>query len=471
MSGLPSGGVRSTPGGYAIMVTLADLRARNIQPSWQEAVAVVQELVQTVTSTGAGLPDLEHVALIPNGDVVVLPGSFPPEEPVLHAARMLQGLVDGSPTPPELAQFIERNVSVPAQSATLADFARNLSFYERPGRRADVERLVARVVAIAQNTRAEEELRRLKERTLENDDRRLEQTVFSDTVAMTGRRRPTFMALAGIAAVVLLVVGGWWWWQRARAPQAPGAAPPAVAQNATAVPPSAATNEALGGQNATAAPGATSAADATATGPSTGSSPAAPGGAKVDAPAASPGPQPSLLDQAAATVKSAVDKVMGTPEAPKPMAAAPAPPPPAPPKKKPTPRKAPQPVAQEVPAVAVATPPSAPPARREPPTPVVLAAPPVDDAVYTMTDAAVIPPVLVRPVIPKDPPRGVPEDQIGSIEVLVDEQGDVEAVRLASPANRYQERMLVSAAKMWKFRPAFKDGHPVRYRTRVRLTV
>lgn len=455
------------------MVTLADLRARNIQPSWQEAVAVVQELVQTVNSTGAGLPDLEHVALIPNGDVVVLPGSLAPDEPVRHAGLMLQGLVDGVPTPPELAQFIERNVSVPAQSATLADFARNLSFYERPGRRADVERLVARVVAIAQNTRAEEELRRLKERTLENDDRRLEQTVFSDTVAMTGRRRPTFMALAGIAAVVLLVVGGWWWWQRARAPQAPDAAPPAVAQNATAVPPSAATNEALGGQNATAVAGATSAAGATATAtsPSTGASTVAPGAAKVDAPAASPAPQPSLLDQAAATVKSAVDKVMGTPEAPKPVAAAPPPPPPAPPKKKPTPKKAPQPVAQEVPAVAVAPPPSPPPARPAPPAPVVLAAPPVDDAVYTMTDAAVIPPVLVRPVIPKDPPRGVPEDQIGSIEVLVDEQGDVETVRLASPANRYQERMLVSAAKMWKFRPAFKDGHPVRYRTRVRLTV
>ena len=456
------------------MVTLADLRARNIQPSWQEAVAVVQELVQTVSSTGAGLPDLEHVALIPNGDVVVLPGSFPPEEPVRHAALMLQGLVDGAPTPPELAQFIERNVSVPAQSATLADFARNLSFYERPGRRADVERLVARVVAIAQNTRAEEELRRLKERTLENDDRRLEQTVFSDTVAMTGRKRPTFMALAGIAAVVLLVVGGWWWWQRARAPQAPDAAPPAVAQNATAVPPSAATNEALGGQNAT-APTATGAPGAPgATGPSAVAPEGAKAeGAKVDAPAVSPAPQPSLLDQAAATVKSAVDKVMGTQEAPKPVAAAPPTPPPAPPKKKPTHKKAPQPVVQEVvPAVAMATPPPAPPtARPAPPAPIVLAAPPVDDAVYTMTDAAVIPPVLVRPVIPKDPPRGVPEDQIGSIEVLVDEQGDVEAVRLASPANRYQERMLVSAAKMWKFRPAFKDGHPVRYRTRVRLTV
>ena len=94
-----------------------------------------------------------------------------------------------------------------------------------------------------------------------------------------------------------------------------------------------------------------------------------------------------------------------------------------------------------------------------------------DANVYTSTDATVIPPVMVRPVLPKDPPPGVPLHQIGTIEVWVDENGDVEQVRLASPANRYQERMLVSAAKMWKFRPAFKDGHPVRYRTRVRLTV
>ena len=94
-----------------------------------------------------------------------------------------------------------------------------------------------------------------------------------------------------------------------------------------------------------------------------------------------------------------------------------------------------------------------------------------DANVYTSTDATVIPPVMVRPVLPKDPPPGVPLHQIGTIDVWVDENGDVEQVRLMSPANRYQERMLVSAAKMWKFRPAFKDGHPVRYRTRVRLTV
>jgi periplasmic protein TonB len=163
---------------------------------------------------------------------------------------------------------------------------------------------------------------------------------------------------------------------------------------------------------------------------------------------------------------------MGKPEAPPApvAAAAPPPPPPAPPKKKHR-KPTPQPVVQEVPVAAAATPPPAPATAPAPPAPVVLAAPPVDLAVYTSADTAVIPPVLVRPVLPKEPPRGVPEDQIGSVDLLVDDQGNVEAVRLASPGNRYQERMLVSAAKMWKFRPAYKDNHPVRYRTRVRLTV
>jgi hypothetical protein len=176
-----------------------------------------------------------------------------------------------------------------------------------------------------------------------------------------------------------------------------------------------------------------------------------------------------LIDRAAATVKSAVDKMMGNPETPAPVAAAPPPPPSAPPKTmgKPAP---PKPVRELAPVMSTAT--VAPPASAaEPPTPVILAAPPVDDSVYSPADAAVIPPVLVRPVLPKEPPRGVTEEQIGTVDLVVDEQGDVESVRLTSPFNRYQERMLVSAAKMWKFRPAFKDGHPVRYRARVRLTV
>jgi hypothetical protein len=44
-------------------------------------------------------------------------------------------------------------------------------------------------------------------------------------------------------------------------------------------------------------------------------------------------------------------------------------------------------------------------------------------------------------------------------------------VHLISPANRYQERMLVAAAKTWQFQPATREGQPVRFRIRIRVTL
>jgi hypothetical protein len=92
-------------------------------------------------------------------------------------------------------------------------------------------------------------------------------------------------------------------------------------------------------------------------------------------------------------------------------------------------------------------------------------------SIYSSGDLTVTPPVLVRPLLPAEPPPGLPPEQVGTIELLVDENGNVDQVKLVSPANRYEERMLVSHAKSWKFRPALKDGRPVKYRTRVRLTI
>ena len=217
------------------MVSLADIRARNVQPVWQEAVAVVQELIQSSTTSGTPLPDLEHVALIPNGDVVAMPGSPESADPVRQAATMLRVLVDGTATPPELEEFMRKNLSS-AAAPTLEDFARGLSFYERPGRRSDVERLVSRATAAEQVTRADEELRKLKVKAAEASDSRLEDTVFMDTVAMSGRRRQPVVAIAGVALLVVVVGGVWWWWRdRARAPQASASAA------ATSNPPAAAT--------------------------------------------------------------------------------------------------------------------------------------------------------------------------------------------------------------------------------------
>ena len=58
----------------------------------------------------------------------------------------------------------------------------------------------------------------------------------------------------------------------------------------------------------------------------------------------------------------------------------------------------------------------------------------------------------------------------GSLEVVVDPTGAVESVRLRSPENRYRERWWLFVAKNWQFRPAYKDGQPVRFLTLIPLT-
>jgi hypothetical protein len=417
------------------MISVADLRARNVQLVWQEAVAVIQELIQTVSATSSPLPDLEHIALIPNGDVVALPGSSAPSDPVRHAAMMLTVLVDGIATPPELEQFLQRNLTSPPQVDDLAEFSRQLAFFERPGRRTDVERLVGRAAAAEQITRADEELKRLMEKANEADQKPALE-IFEKGRSV--RRLPT-MVVAIALLIGALALAAFWWLNRSAPP-----AQQAAADEASAGAPA----------DAQAAPGAN--AHGTQ---------AKPGQPQT--------PAPSLLERTTAAVRSAVSALVGSGSAPTSAPPSEAPPPAAPEKARQHARR------PSSPKIAAAPPEPSNAGDAKPATSVeilpmtedVTAVTEADANVYTSTDAKVIPPVMVRPVLPKEPPPGVPLHQIGTIDVWVDENGDVEQVRLMSPANRYQERMLVSAAKMWKFRPAFKDGHPVRYRTRVRLTV
>ena len=165
------------------MLSLADLRARNVTLTWQEAVAVVQELLQAVLAAGGSadrLPDLEHIALIPNGDIVALPGSPVPEQPVRHLGAMLGLLLEGSNPPGELSALVQRSMASPPEFANPAEFSAALAFFERPGRRSDIERLVSRAAAAEAQSRADEELRRLKEKAAE----RAERSPLDDTVMM-----------------------------------------------------------------------------------------------------------------------------------------------------------------------------------------------------------------------------------------------------------------------------------------------
>jgi outer membrane biosynthesis protein TonB len=50
------------------------------------------------------------------------------------------------------------------------------------------------------------------------------------------------------------------------------------------------------------------------------------------------------------------------------------------------------------------------------------------------------------------------------MELIIAENGSVERVKLLTAAQRMPDIMLLSRAKLWRFAPAVKDGHPVRYR-------
>jgi hypothetical protein len=84
--------------------------------------------------------------------------------------------------------------------------------------------------------------------------------------------------------------------------------------------------------------------------------------------------------------------------------------------------------------------------------------------VYSVAEPGVQPARLLRTQLPKEPAAGV---DTGYFDLIVNESGDVELVRLFSPAHRYEDRMLVAAAKAWKFAPALLHGEPVKYRLRI----
>jgi outer membrane biosynthesis protein TonB len=89
------------------------------------------------------------------------------------------------------------------------------------------------------------------------------------------------------------------------------------------------------------------------------------------------------------------------------------------------------------------------------------------ETIYSNASPDVRPPVAISPLpsTQRDPNL----ESMAIIELLIDEEGNVARVRLVSQPTRMQPLMLLSAAKTWTFRPALREGRPVKYRLRINL--
>jgi hypothetical protein len=98
-----------------------------------------------------------------------------------------------------------------------------------------------------------------------------------------------------------------------------------------------------------------------------------------------------------------------------------------------------------------------------------------DARIYSINDLDVQPPRAIGPnALGRVPGTGHREDN-ALIEVIVNEVGAVESVRAVDAPQDLGDAVVIttslSAAKSWHFRPATKDGRPVRYRQQMFVTL
>ena len=117
-----------------------------------------------------------------------------------------------------------------------------------------------------------------------------------------------------------------------------------------------------------------------------------------------------------------------------------------------------------------------------PPPPVVAPAPAAAPAaaratpardltrVFSLDDADVTAPVIVRQNMPRFP-GGLREPASGVLEIVVDAAGNVESARMIDPVHIQYDGLLINAAKKWQYQPATIDGTPVRYNRRIQVNL
>jgi hypothetical protein len=89
------------------------------------------------------------------------------------------------------------------------------------------------------------------------------------------------------------------------------------------------------------------------------------------------------------------------------------------------------------------------------------------ERIYGVEDASVVQPVVVRESWTAL--AGVFAVRTGIIEIVIDETGAVAAATMTTAVNAVYDRLALSTAKRWRYRPATLDGVPVKFRKVIQL--
>ena len=411
------------------MFSVSQVLSSGFARSWHEAVAIVQEAASQV-QPGLGLPGADDLMIDEAGVLTLGFGDEGSDDPVAALAGLLGGLLEGVEAPQALRDLASENDGPSPSHASVASFSQALAFYERPNRANDIRAVAGRLRHFREKSDTETEFDRLREKVAHAPEPKAPEKKKKREKRKVPKLSKAQQA-AAVAAVSLMVFGTLGY--RSGLHQNLSSVTGGVESGIQGVLSSALEWFGISKASASSAEAREEPVEAERETPD--GSPDRPMRASRSG-SADRASRPVPREAAGSSKTSAADAAtpLGAP--------------------KPSP-----PTAETLPAARATAPPAAPPA----PMPAVTGMP-EPGAVFTEDHPEVQAPVLVRPQLPKEP---APGDDTGIFEILVDEHGDVAQVKLISPRRRFHDRMLVAAAKAWKFRPATLHGQPVRYRIQI----
>jgi hypothetical protein len=408
-----SAGTRST--------TLGDVLAASTPLHWDEAVGLLQELVELTTAKGRDdIPSFADVVITAEGTLTIR-GTRTGERGPVAAGRALHALLETADVPVALRLFVTQ-ANVPETHASLDAFAKGLAYFGKSDRAELIRRVYARYKPAASTATPSSSA-----------------TVAPPPPAAAPRRSPSLVTprtlryglIAAVAVVAVASLVAIVWVSLAHGVQIITTSMGTVADSGASAQPTAAARETKKTATTASKPSAAVKTQGTRQADALTHAPFLPTHQFRVVPTS-----PSRADRPRPRGGLAADR---TPTAPAQIASA----------------------ADAFISLTTSVAPFVAPRESAPAS-----------AVYSYDDLDVQPPVMRYPQLP--PPLligGPSEGLVNRMELLVASDGSVEHVRLLNAPRRMADMMLLSGAKLWKFTPASRDGVAVRYRTIVSWTV